>query len=511
MKEVTIVRGRWVITGGGDGDQVIHDGAVALAGGRISEVGRWTAVSERYPDSEVIGSGRDAVIPGLINAHHHSHGISSIQHGIPDLHLEPWILAWHGMRAPDPYLDTLLSAAAQLRTGVTSVIDVHNGGGSVGDYADTARRKLRAHADAGLRVAFAAGLRNQSFLVAGAGEDQRFLDSLPDDVRPLAESLLPANGRISEDEYFDVLASLREETARDARTEIWFGPPGPQWVSDDFMQRIAGKAADWGTGVQTHVNESFYEKLHGPRDYGKPTVIHLRDLGVLGPRFSIAHGVWLNAEEIEAMAESGAGVSHNPSSNLRLRAGMAPWNALREAGVTVGLGMDATTLNADEDMFTEMRLALRLARPPLLGTPAPEPRDALAAATTGGARIMGKQDRLGRIAPGYHADLVLVDLERVVWPWAAPEADPLATTLLRAGAGDVATVLIAGEVVYRDGKPTRFDLAQAGQELRDQLARAPAPAEETRRVERLMPYLEAWYANWKIPELEPWTAFNSRR
>ncbi|HEY5701249.1 MAG TPA: amidohydrolase family protein [Gammaproteobacteria bacterium] len=511
MKDVLIVRGGWVFAGAGNDIETIRDGAVAISGELISDIGSWTDVSARHPGARVMGSERNAVIPGLINAHHHSHGISSIQHGIPDLHLEPWILAWRQMRSVDPYLDTLLSAAAQLRTGVTAVIDVHNGGGNATRYAQTARQKLRAHADAGLRVAFAAGLSTQSFLVAGGGEDKRFIDSLPQDLKPLAKPLLPPDDRISVDEYFEVLGTLRQEAEADPRSEIWFGPPGPQWVSDDFLQRIAERAEQWSTGVQTHVNESFYEKLHGPRAYGQSTVIHLRDLGVLSPRFSIAHGVWLNAEEIEAMAESGAAVSHNPSSNLRLRAGVAPWNALRSAGVTVGIGMDATTLNADEDMFTEMRLALRLARPPMLGQPAPSPRDVFAAATAGGARILSRDNDLGRIAAGFQADLVLVDLERIDWPWVAPETDPLELTLLRAGAGDVTDVLIAGELVYRDGKPTRFDLAAAGRELGDQLARTPLPSAEADRVARLLPYLEAWYESWEIPELEPWTAFNSKR
>lgn len=511
MKRDIIVRGRWVITGAGPDDRIVDDGAVLIENDRIAEVGPWRDLAQRHPDVEAVGGDAHAVIPGLINAHHHSHGISSIQHGIPDLHLEPWILAWHRMRELDPYLDTLLSAAAQLRTGVTQVIDVHNGGGDAQAYADVVREKLRAHADAGLRVAFAAGLTTQSFLVAGSGEDRRFLDALPPEVRELAEGLMPDEARISEDEYFDVLRELRGRTAADGRAEIWFGPPGPQWVSDAFLQRIAATAAEWDCGIQTHVNESLYEKLHGFREYGKATILHLRDLEVLSPRFSIAHGVWLNEAEIEAMADSGAGVSHNPSSNLRLRAGIAPWNALRRAGVTVGIGMDATTINADEDMFAEMRLALRLHRDPALGSDAPSTRDVFGAATTGGARLLRREASQGRIAEGCLADLVLVDLERATWPWTAPETDPLDLVLLRASAGDVARVWIGGETVYRDGRPTRFDLDEACREIAARLDATPLRDEAVRRVDRLLPYLQTWYAEWEVPGLAPWTAFNSRR
>ncbi len=100
------------------------------------------------------------------------------------------------------------------------------------------------------------------------------------------------------------------------------------------MQRIAEQAERYDTGIQTHVCESVYEKLHGPRFHGKPTLLYLRDLGVLSPRFSIAHGVWLTDAEIEALREAGAAVSHNPGSNLRLRAGIAPLDALRKRSST---------------------------------------------------------------------------------------------------------------------------------------------------------------------------------
>ena len=271
------------------------------------------------------------------------------------------------------------------------------------------------------------------------------------------------------------------------------------------------QAEVYDTGIQTHVAESVYEKLHGPRDYGKPTMLHLRDLGVLSPRFSIAHGVWLTEAEIAVLAETGAAISHNPSSNLRLRVGIAPLNALLESGATVALGMDGTTLDDDEDMFAEMRVALRLNRTPRLGTPAPSPARILEMATAGGARLLRKDTELGRLAPGYAADLVLIDLERVTWPWVAPEVDPRDLLLLRAKAGDVDTVLIGGEIVLKGGRPTRFDVAEAGRSLADKLAKSPYPAEAAALVAALSPHVEAYYSAWEMPEPLPFVAYNSRR
>ncbi len=511
MSDQLLVRGRWVITGGAESDPLLSDASVVVSGDRIQDLGPWQDLRARHPDAKVIGSDQVAILPGLINAHHHSYGVSTLQQGVADQVLESWIVTLARLRPTDIYLNTLLSSARLLRSGVTSVVDVRGGRGTAEQYAGNVRRALQAYDEAGLRVAFAAGLSDQSPLVSGKGEDQRFLATLPTEVRAYAKAILPTANDLREDDYFAVMDEIWRETRDHPRIDLWFGPPGPQWVSDAFLQHIAERAEAADVGIQTHVTESIYEKLHGPRFYGQDTLAHLRDLGVLSPRFSIAHGVWLTEREIEILAETGAAVSHNPSSNLRLRAGIAPLNAFLEAGVTVALGMDGTSLNDDEDMFTEMRLALRLHRTPVLDGPAPSVARIFEIATAGGARLLRKEATLGRLAPGFAADLVLVDLGRVTWPWTAPETDPRELVVLRARAGDVDTVLIAGEIVLEGGQPTRFDPAEAGKELAERLAAAAYPSERAELVERLLPHLEAYYKAWDLPALEPYSVYNSKR
>lgn len=179
--------------------------------------------------------------------------------------------------------------------------------------------------------------------------------------------------------------------------------------------------------------------------------------------------------------------------------------------MTVALGMDGTALDDDDDAFREMRLALRLHRTPKLRSPAPSPGQIFWMATSGGAKLLGKETRLGRLAPGYDADLVLVDLSRVTWPWTAPEVAPRDLLVQRARADDVRTVIVGGEVVLRDGRPTGFDLEAVGREMADRLASTPFPDDAVGRVGLLREYLERFYAEWEVPELESYIEYNSRR
>lgn len=511
QSQAKLVHGRWVITGGGADDETIDGGAVLVKDSDIAEIGTFRNLRTSYPDAEVIGGDGFAVLPGMINAHHHAGGVTKLQQGLPDMLLEPWIFAHRALRPVDIELSTLIDAGRLLKSGVTTVVDVLSGRGTAAAYSEQIGKALAAYDRAGIRVALAAGMSTQSHLVHGAGEDRKFLATLPDDLRSQAEALLPGPDAVTEDEYLAILEAHLGTHRDHPRIDLWFAPPGPQWVSDAFMQRIVENAVRLETNVQTHVTESIYEKLHGPRFYGRNTMDHLHELGVLSPRFSIAHGVWLTEAEIELMAETGAAISHNPSSNLRLRAGIAPLNKILEAGVTTGLGLDGTSINDDDDMFAEMRLAMRLQRTPMLGDPAPSPAQAFEIATRGGARLMGKEQRIGRIAPGFAADLVLVDLERITWPWVAPEVDPRDLVLMRAGAGDVDTVLVNGAVALRAGRPTGFDVEEIGREIAGRLAAEAYPAAMADFVAAMLPYLEAHYRSWETPALEPYSAYNARR
>ena len=505
-----LVRGRWIVTGAGADDGCLSDAALAVRDRRIVDLGDWPTLRARFPEAEVLGSERVAVMPGLINAHHHASGTSYLQHGGADGLLEPWILSLTPLRSGDRRLETLISATRLMRGGVTSVLEVSRGEGTAERFDATSRMRMAAYETAGLRAVYAPGRVDHGHLAHGAAGDRDFIASLPEDLRPVARAMLPDEARFDREDYFAVVEGLAADYRENPRVSVGFGPAGPTWVADETWPRIAEEAERLDLLIQTHVVESLYEKLHGPRDYGCSTVEHLHRLGVLSPRFSLAHGVWLNERDIEILAETGAAVSHNPGSNLRLRAGIAPVNAMMAAGVTVALGMDTTTLDDDEDMYAEMRLAMRLHRTPRLDGPAPTPAEIFGLATSGGARLLRREGELGRLAVGYAADLVLLDLDRMTWPWVAPEAEPRDLLLNRAQARDISTVLVGGEVVLRDGQPTRFDLEEVARALTEQLDAQPLDEALAADVARLLPHLVAYYRGWAVPEPAPYTAYNSK-
>lgn len=503
-----LVRGYWLFPGGQEAERVIRDGALVIEDGLIQEVGDWADLRERHPTVQVLGSEHHAILPGLINAHHHSGGVTHIQHGVPDQLLEPWLLDLARRRQVDPFLTTQLAAARLLRTGVTSVVEVHSGGGTPEALISDIGQRLKAYDKAGIRVAFATGMSKQSHLIWG--DDEAFIGLLPKEVQAAARQRLPGPDAATIDDYFDIFDNLWRSYDDHARIDLWFAPPGPQWVSDEFLMRTVEAAESYDTGVQTHLEESVYEKHYGPRAYGVPTVKHLYRLGVLSPRFSFAHGVWLTEAEIELLAESGAAVSHNPSSNLRLRAGILPLNSLLASGTTTALGMDGMTINDNEDMWQEIRLALRLHRTPRLNSPAPTPADIFRMVTHGGATLLRAAGQRGTLAPGHQADVVLLNLDRLTWPWVAPEVDPLSLVLYRASAGDVDTVLVGGEIVVEGGRVTTFDEAAAGQELATNLDKLDYPADDAAMVESLMPHIIKYYEDWELQSLEPYIVYNSR-
>ena len=509
----TLIRGKYVICRAGQdagSSTVLTDGAVFQRDGVIEDVGDYTALKANHTADEEIGGPNYLVFPGLINSHHHGRGVTTFQMGTCDDCLETWILGGWGRRPYDHYLMTLYTAMQMIESGTTTVMYNHSQTPVSGLEQDLGEI-MRAFDDSGIRTAFSVYFRQRNRVVYH--DDQRFMTRLPADLSASLNRYLSAVD-LSEEDYFTLFDSLHAKYGQDpsSRVRVLLSPSNVQWVSDDFLQRTKEHAAERQVGVHMHLVESFYQKEYGNSTWGKTPVAHLDDLGFLGPELSCAHGVWLTERDIDLLAQHDVTICHNASSNLRLKNGIAPVNAMTARGVNVAMGTDSTGINDDDDLLQEMRLVSKLHRQPGITQPAITTPAVLAMATINAARPTFFHDAIGALEKGRRADLVVMDLTSIEAPYLEPDTDPIDLLLYRGKSGHIDTVMIDGKVVLRDGRFPGLDKEAVVRELRDRFARPlePQALEARNLVQRLMPYVEEFYQSWSPGDGPPHYMYNSR-
>ena len=513
----SLIRGKYVICEAGAdaaGSRVISDGAVLQRDGVIESVGTYEELRERQVD-EVIGGPGFVVIPGLVNSHQHGRGVSTFQMGTTDGCLEPWIVEGWGRRPVGWRLMTLYTAIQMVKSGTTTVMYNHPHTPANGLERES-EEVLRGFGDAGMRTAFSIYYRGHNRIVYH--DDEAFLSGLPSDLAGAVRRYVSATD-LPEADYFSLFESLRERHGAEASgglVSVLLSPSNAQWVTDDFLFRTKEFSARYGAAVHMHLVESWYQKEFGIRTWGKTPVAHLAELGFLGPELSCAHSVWLTEEDIELLADAGTSVCHNPSSNLRLKNGIAPVNAMLSGGVNVAMGTDSTALNDDDDMLQEMRLASKLHRQPGLDRPALETHQALRMATANAARPTGFEGRIGVLETGRYADMVLLDWDAMTAPYFEDSGDPgtdaVNAVIYRGKSAHVDTVLINGEVVLRGGRFVKADEEEITGELRRQLSSPiDSDTQATRQMAaRLLPYIHQFYDDWRIPADGPHYLYNGQ-
>jgi 5-methylthioadenosine/S-adenosylhomocysteine deaminase len=510
----SLVRGRYVVarTLGRDGAEVVEDGAVFQQDGVIRDVGAYETLRQRHRADEVLGSPDHVVLPGFVNAHHHV-GLTPFQLGSPDYPLELWFASRLGARAVDPYLDTLYSAFEMLESGITTVQHIHGWRGAPASRVrQVADRILQAYRDVGMRVSYSYMLRDQNRLAYEA--DEAFVRRLPPDLAPDAAAFLRGHA-IPVADQIDLFRGLWDAHGqnRTGRLRIQLAPANLHWCSDEALAALEACSAGHGVGMHMHLVETAYQREYARRRTGGTALAHLDRLGLLGPRLTLGHGVWLTASDIERVAEREVMICTNPSSNLRLRSGIAPVNRFLAAGVRVAIGLDEAGINDDRDMLQEMRLALRVHRVPGMDDGVPTPTEIFRMATEDGAATTPFAAEVGAIQVGRAADLVLVPWRAVAHPYLEAGTPVVDAVVLRARASAVDTVMVAGEVVLRGGRVTRVDKTAALEELAAALRQPRTPEDEHRRrlSKALFPHVRGFYAGWLDPEsLDPFYRQSSR-
>jgi len=501
----TLVRGKFVLTQseryGPDG--VLEDGAVYVSGRDVVEVGRYRDLKAVYPTATVIGSPRFWVIPGLVVAHQHGTGLTGFQLGGLDECLELARLTARPQPRVDAYLNTLYACLGMIESGITTCIHF-NGGRSPADYEPEVRERIRAYDEAGIRVSFGLDVRNRNHLVYG---DEEFLRGLPAPLREKAAARAAQPRTLAPEDYFRLVKDLSASMKDEPRMKLFLTPNGPQWSTEDLLRAIKRESDDRDLGVQMQVLETRYQRSYFARAYGKTAVQWLDDLEFLGPRVSLAYGVWLSRDDMAIVARRGVAVVHKPSSGLRLRSGIAPLPLLYEAGVRLAIGLDAAGLNDDRDMFQEMRLCANLQRVPGMArrlVPLPE---IFRMATVNGAQVLGWGAEAGTLEPGKRADLVLLDMRAASHPYLAPKHNPIDTLIYRGRASSVDTVMVDGEILYQGKRHLRLP----AKSIIDQLTRKLTPPSEAPDPlsGELLPHVVRYYAAWDEASLVPFHSVNS--
>jgi 5-methylthioadenosine/S-adenosylhomocysteine deaminase len=477
----------------------IPSGALLVEDGIIAAIGEFDELARRHLDAAVIGTGNEVVLPGFVNAHHHI-GLTPVQLGSPDMPLELWFVTRMVMRNVDLYLDTLYSAFEMISSGVTTVQHLHSWvPGTPTEAAGKCDQVIRAYEDIGMRVSYAYAIRDQNRLVYQA--DQEFIASLPEALREPMQRWF-GRFKLGLDESVDLFRDLHAHHNDKRRVRIQLAPANLHWCSDAALAKLAETSRAYGVPMHMHLLETAFQKAYAAKRGGCSAVEYIDRFGMLGPHMTIGHGVWLSEADIERLAETGTCVCHNCSSNLRLRSGIAALNALEAKGITTALGLDEAGINDDRDMLQEMRLALRLHRVPgMEEADVPTMAQILRMATEGGARTTPFTGTIGTLECGKAADLVMVDWDRLAYPYIDSETPTLDAVIQRAKTDSVKTVICDGEVIYRDGVFTRVDQAAALQSLHDDLSAALSDEEVERRKlsKALLPHVRRFYANYIDP------------
>ncbi len=371
----------------------------------------------RRPGRLVVG------LPPLVNAHDHGRGLGTVHDGVRDAPLDDWIAAFRAVATPDSQHEKVATATARMAaTGTGGVVLCVNP--TTPDTAAEVRRAAAAAAVTGIRAAVAHPLSRKGGYRRDRGGD-------------------PARAGAAE-AALDSVDALADEVAGDG-IDVLYHPVGPQWVDEELLVAVGRRSAATGRGVHMHLLETAAQRAWADDVYPDGLLHTLDAYGLLGPRTWLAHGTHLRQDEIALVAERGARVALNVSSNMRLASGIAPIAGLTAAGATIGIGLDGMTLDDDLDGWGELRLLRGLLQAQRLATvPAAE---VLTAATTG-APLASAAGAGRRLAVGDAVDLAVHDLSHLAHLADRPGWPVEEIAVAACGAGTCTEVWAAGRRIH---------------------------------------------------------------
>jgi 5-methylthioadenosine/S-adenosylhomocysteine deaminase len=393
--------------------EILSPGAVAIDGTDIVEVGTPEAIAARYRATDTIEARGDVVLPGLINTHTHAPMV--MYRGLADdLALMDWLQKYifpAEAKTVSPELvriGTRLAALEMIESGTTTFADMY--------YFE--EEIAKAAIEAGLR-----GVLGQTII--------QF---------PVADARTPADGLARAERFI--------EEFKDNGLVVPAVAPHALYTNDRAtLVASAELGRKHGVPVIIHFAETEEEVRLAREKFNATPAAYLESIGFWGPNTLAAHAIWVTDDDITILKRHGIGLSHNPESNMKLASGAAPVSKYLAAGVALGLGTDGAASNNDLDMFEAMRQASFLAKHVTKNPTALPARGALDLATVGGARALHMEQRIGSLATGKRADLIVVSMRSARQ---TPLYDPVSHLVYTTRGDDVRTTIVNGRVLMRD-------------------------------------------------------------
>ena len=413
-----IVSGKYLLPGWRQ-NEAIKNGAVAISGNSILDIGIRDEIIHRFPDCREMHEPHGLIMPGLINTHTHA-AMACFRGFADDLPLMTW-LQEHifpveaKLNAEIVHDSTLLSIAEMIKSGTTSFCDMYL----------FAKDVARAAAKTGIRCWIGEVLYD--FPSPSYGE-------------------LP-NG-------FAYVSELMDEYRNHPLISITIDPHSVYTCAPSLLEQCGELAEKHNARYVIHLSETQTELDTCREQHGTTPVCHLDNLGLLGDKTLAAHCVMLSEEEIALLAEKQVKVSHCIESNMKLASGTAPVPQMIEAGITVSLGTDGSASNNDVDMFSEMNSVAKVHKAALLDPTVMNAETTLHAATLAGATSLGVDQETGSIEIGKKADLIVLDLNQ---PHLTPLYNIVSHLVYAARGGDVMHSIINGKIVMKNRQLLTID------------------------------------------------------
>lgn len=414
----------------------IENAFLSVEDNRISYIG---GEMPKGDFDQVIDCSNKIMLPGFVNTHHHLYqSLTRNVRSVQNAKLFDWLVnlyeIWKKLDEEGAYVSAAMASAEMALSGVTTTSDMlylyPNGKNSLFD------EEIKGVAHVGLRFHPTRGSMSMSKKDGGLP---------PDSVVQSEDEILS--------EYERVISKYHD-SSKYAMVRVALAPCSPFSVTESLMKKTLELAEGKNVLLHTHLAETKDEEEFCLEKFGLRPVDYMEKIGWLNSRVWFAHLVHLSDMDIEKLRKNDVGVSHCPSSNMRLGSGIAPIAKMK--GLRVSLGVDGSASNDTSNMILEIRNALLLQRVKY-GASAFTPREALKLATIGGAKVLRMDDYIGTLKVGKAADLIMFDLDKI--GFAGGLDDPVAATVM-CDAKQVSFSMINGNVIVENGKLIVNDIFQ---------------------------------------------------